>query len=105
MIFFNQELVFGWCNQTVYVDRIPNEFVLNFETELGAKYRQAVEDECEVQAEHYEVPVDTWEVTLEERESFSNLSKQAQREIQNEIKRQFIYERKQRACDEAMANR
>jgi hypothetical protein len=99
MIFFNKELVFAWCNQIVHVNRIPKHFIVNFETELGARYH------CAVEEEHYEVPIDKWEVTIEMQESFSKLSKQAQSEVRNEIKRQRIDELKQRAFDEAMANR
>ena len=102
LIFFNQEVVFAWYNGRVYVDRIPNDFVINFETELGAKYRK-FEYEHEPEPEHYEVPVDHLQATIDLQSPYSNLSKQAYWEIHAEIRFQFIDELKQRAFDKAMA--
>lgn len=45
LIFFNHELVFAWCLSRVYVDRIPKNLVLNFETDLGSKYRKPSQKE------------------------------------------------------------
>jgi hypothetical protein len=53
MLFFNQELVFAWCNRTVYVDRVPDDFVLSFDCELGREARrQAAYEEAQRQAEY-----------------------------------------------------
>jgi hypothetical protein len=53
MLFFNQELVFAWCNRTVYVNRIPEHFVLSFDCELGReRRRQAEYEEAQRQAEY-----------------------------------------------------
>jgi hypothetical protein len=104
-VFFNKEVVFAWYAGNVYVNRIPKTFTFSFETDLGARYCQVVDDVYKAQSEPCKVPVDRWEVTVEQGESFSKLSKQAQLEVRNEIKRQRIQEMKQRAFDEAMANR
>ncbi len=75
MIFFNQELVFAWYGGRTYIDRMPENFTLSFETTLGAKYRQSepeIEEEEEVNPDpidlgtaYYEPP--TQSVTEEER--------------------------------------
>ena len=104
LIFFNQEVVFAWYNGQVFVDRIPNNFIVNFETELGAKYQNLADDENMQASEHYKVPVDQLQATIDLQSPYSNLSKQALWEIQEEIKRERIIELKKRALDEAMAN-
>jgi hypothetical protein len=101
-VFFNKEVVFAWYDGKVYVNRIPKTFTFSFETDLGARYCQAVEDAYEEQAESYEIPVDRWEVTVEQGESFSKLSKQALWQVRNEIKRQRIEEQNERAFEEAL---
>ena len=102
LIFFNQEVVFAWYNGRVYVDRIPNDFVINFETELGAKY-QNFEYEYEPEPEHYEIPVDQLQATIDLQSPYSNLSKQAHWELQEEIRYQRIIDIKKQKLEEEMA--
>uniref|UniRef100_B8HZ10 Uncharacterized protein n=1 Tax=Cyanothece sp. (strain PCC 7425 / ATCC 29141) TaxID=395961 RepID=B8HZ10_CYAP4 len=45
MIYFNQEVVWAWCAGKIHVNRIPENFDVNFETELGNNYQYASQAE------------------------------------------------------------
>ena len=102
-IFFGQEVVFSWYAGQVYVNRVPRTFSFGFETNLGERFRDIFEDEHEPEPEHYEVPVDQLQATIDLQSPDLSLSKYAYWKINQEIQLQRVNELKQREFDRAMA--